>query len=145
MDAPHSPSRPSLSHRELQVLAMLASGARNKIIAAALGLSEHTVKRHVARLMLKLHVASRGEAAFFYRTTMRRAGEPVGAHASLVRDLTVRERDVLARVAGGASNKRIACELALSPNTVKRHTANILEKLGVHSRVHAAALLHESA
>jgi len=35
-------------------------------------------------------------------------------------------------------------ELALSLNTVKRHTANIREKLGVHSRMHAAALLHEA-
>ena len=48
---------------------------------------------------------------------------------------------MLSRVASGARNDEIAAELRLSPNTVKRHTANIREKLGVHSRVHAAALM----
>lgn len=54
--------------------------------------------------------------------------------------LTAREREVLALVAGGASNKRIALRLGLSVHTVKRHVANILDKLGVHGRGEAAAL-----
>ena len=132
-----------LSPREIEVIKLLAAGARNKHIAIALGLSLHTVKRHVARTMVKLKVASRGEAACMWRRTRRAGAGECGAHRE-IEELTRRERDVLARVAEGASNDRIAEELRLSPNTVKRHTANIREKLGVHSRFHAAALLHDA-
>ena len=48
--------------------------------------------------------------------------------------LTEREREVLERIARGASNKRIALDLNLSLHTVKRHVANIIGKLGVRSR-----------
>lgn len=51
--------------------------------------------------------------------------------------------EVLARVAAGECNKRIARALSLSPYTVKRHVANILNKLGLDSRVRAAAWWHE--
>lgn len=54
--------------------------------------------------------------------------------------LTVRERDVLARLAAGDSNKLIARAFDLSLHTVKRHVVNILGKLGVNSRGRAAAL-----
>jgi len=53
--------------------------------------------------------------------------------------LTGREIEVLARLAGGASNKHIAREFDLSPFTVKRHVGNILNKLDVASRGQAAA------
>ena len=53
--------------------------------------------------------------------------------------LSTRERDVLARIADGDSNKLIARAFDLSPHTVKRHVANILDKLGVQSRGQAAA------
>jgi len=56
--------------------------------------------------------------------------------------LSLREREVLELVARGASNKVIARALGLSPHTVKRHVANILGKLGLHSRVEAAAWRH---
>lgn len=52
--------------------------------------------------------------------------------------LSVRELEVLARIAAGESNKTIARALALSPHTVKRHVANILDKLGLFSRGQAA-------
>jgi LuxR family maltose regulon positive regulatory protein len=56
--------------------------------------------------------------------------------------LTERELDVLRRMAEGDSNKVIARDLDLSPFTVKRHVANILDKLGLSSRSQAAAWLH---
>jgi LuxR family transcriptional regulator, maltose regulon positive regulatory protein len=57
--------------------------------------------------------------------------------------LSVRECEVLARIAAGDSNKAIARTLALSPHTVKRHVANILDKLDLRSRGQAAAWYHE--
>ncbi|MEP7297530.1 MAG: helix-turn-helix transcriptional regulator [Burkholderiales bacterium] len=50
-----------------------------------------------------------------------------------------REQEVLARMAAGDSNKLIARALDLSPHTVKRHVANILNKLAVDTRGQAAA------
>ncbi|HIV73178.1 MAG TPA: LuxR C-terminal-related transcriptional regulator [Candidatus Aquabacterium excrementipullorum] len=55
-----------LSTRELEVLARLAAGDSNKLIARAFDLSPHTVKRHVANILDKLGVDSRGQAAAWY-------------------------------------------------------------------------------
>ena len=52
----------ALSPRELEVLAMLAEGLSNKLIAHKLSISEHTVKFHVTQIMAKLHAASRTDA-----------------------------------------------------------------------------------
>jgi LuxR family maltose regulon positive regulatory protein len=57
--------------------------------------------------------------------------------------LSQREREVLERIAAGDSNKLIARNLDISPHTVKRHVANILDKLALSSRGQAAAWLHE--
>jgi NarL family two-component system response regulator YdfI len=51
-----------LTGREVDVLRMLAEGLANKEIAYRLGISEHTVKFHVAALFGKLHASSRTEA-----------------------------------------------------------------------------------
>jgi DNA-binding CsgD family transcriptional regulator len=53
--------------------------------------------------------------------------------------LTAREREVVALIARGASNKAIAQELFISPATAARHVANILAKLGYSSRSQVAA------
>jgi ATP/maltotriose-dependent transcriptional regulator MalT len=56
--------------------------------------------------------------------------------------LTEREREVLALVAGGASNRQIASRLDISEHTVARHVSNIFDKLGVSSRTQAVAYAH---
>ena len=62
-----------------------------------------------------------------------------GLHASeCLVGLTEREREVLSRMAVGDSNKLIARRFDLSPHTVKRHVANILDRLGVDTRGQAA-------
>lgn len=55
-----------LTARELEVLAMVAQGHQNKIIAFELGLSEHTVKIHLHNIIQKLGVHNRTEAASKY-------------------------------------------------------------------------------
>ncbi|MCA1668754.1 MAG: response regulator transcription factor [Thermomicrobia bacterium] len=60
---------------------------------------------------------------------------PAPEHAAI---LTDRERDVIALVAEGKSNKEIARELSISETTVKGHVANILGKLELTDRTQAA-------
>lgn len=57
--------------------------------------------------------------------------------------LTPREREVLALVATGLSNRQIANELFISIKTASVHVSNILAKLQLSSRTQAAAWLHE--
>jgi len=66
------------------------------------------------------------------------SGEEPGSAASLVRQLTGRERQILDHVATGMSNKAIARALGISHDTVKLHVRHILAKLGLSSRVEAA-------
>jgi DNA-binding NarL/FixJ family response regulator len=54
--------RGPLTERESEVLNLLAEGLANKQIAAALGISEHTVKFHVSSIYQKLNVTNRTEA-----------------------------------------------------------------------------------
>lgn len=61
-----APSDDPLSAREREVLALLADGQSNKLIARALDLSLHTVKRHVANILTKLALDSRTQAAAYW-------------------------------------------------------------------------------
>jgi DNA-binding CsgD family transcriptional regulator len=56
--------------------------------------------------------------------------------------LTPREAEVLALVAAGRSNRQIAQTLFISPKTASVHVSNILAKLGVSTRIEAAAVAH---
>ena len=60
--------------------------------------------------------------------------------ASAFDHLTNREREILALIANGRSNKRIALELGISEKTVKAHVGRVLAKLGVSDRTQAAVL-----
>jgi LuxR family maltose regulon positive regulatory protein len=73
-----------------------------------------------------------------------KARERANETASALAGLTEREREVLARIAAGDSNKLIARSLNLSPHTVKRHVANILNKLNVPTRSAATALYRKN-
>jgi two-component system response regulator DevR len=55
--------------------------------------------------------------------------------------LTAREREVLELLGSGAKNSTIARTLMISPDTARTHVQNLLAKLGVHSRLEAAALV----
>lgn len=66
LPAPSARDEP-LTERELQVLERIAAGDSNKLIARAFDLSPHTVKRHVANILDKLGLRSRGQAAAWYR------------------------------------------------------------------------------
>ncbi|HEY7199855.1 MAG TPA: helix-turn-helix transcriptional regulator, partial [Candidatus Dormibacteraeota bacterium] len=55
--------------------------------------------------------------------------------------LSAREWDVLALLMTGLSNRVIAARLSISPNTVNKHVARILDKLTARSRAQAIAIV----
>jgi DNA-binding NarL/FixJ family response regulator len=57
-----------------------------------------------------------------------------------LRDLTPRESEILALLAGGSGTRQIAKRLVISEKTVKTHVQNILRKLDAASRLEAAAM-----
>ncbi len=60
-----------LTHREQEVLSLVAEGAIDKEIAEALHLSLNTVKSHMRNILAKLHVSNRREAAQYARPKSR--------------------------------------------------------------------------
>lgn len=73
------------------------------------------------------------EAAGFLLRSRGRGGAVAGLGA-----LTAREREVLAQIAEGRSNRQIARLLRMSEKTVKTHVSSVLAKLGVADRTQAA-------
>jgi DNA-binding NarL/FixJ family response regulator len=72
-----------LSNREEQVLHLLADGLSNRELAAALKLSEHTVKNHLFRIFDKLGVSSRMEAVLYAMSQReQRLLSPLAAQSS---------------------------------------------------------------
>ena len=72
------------------------------------------------------------------------SGDAADPKAALLASLSPREREILACIARGASNKEIARELAIAETTVKIHVQHILRKLGLGSRVQAAVFATEA-
>jgi DNA-binding NarL/FixJ family response regulator len=60
-----TPAPPRLTGREVEVLELVAQGLGNKEIAAALHVSENTVKTHVRHILEKLGLRGRAEAAAY--------------------------------------------------------------------------------
>jgi Response regulator containing a CheY-like receiver domain and an HTH DNA-binding domain len=68
------------------------------------------------------------------------AGSTPGDLDGGIASLTARERDVLACVARGLSNRAVADALGITERTARTHVSNILAKLGLASRTQAALL-----
>jgi len=124
----------TISVSDEDVLAAITAGAAGYLLKDA----------DVAEMVAGVRAAAAGDSRIspaMMTSVVRRLREheraihgPVGAAAAL----TEREREVLRLVAQGRDNAEIAAGLHLSGSTVKRHVANLLEKLGVANRVQAA-------
>ncbi len=96
-------------------------------------------------LVESIRRAARGEAVMSPQMTSKlvRGLQAGGAEVVLTQTaekdrVSPREREVLALLARGASNKEMARELQLAESTIKIHVQNILRKLNLSSRVQAA-------
>ncbi|MEZ4659067.1 MAG: response regulator transcription factor [Caldilineaceae bacterium] len=96
------------------------------------------------RLLSFLRGVQQDEAALMPQLVKRvldefaRQSQPDPPQASGLHVLSNREREVLRELAAGASNYEIADRLSVSINTVKNHVSNILSKLQLKNRKHAA-------
>jgi DNA-binding NarL/FixJ family response regulator len=110
------------------------------------------------KLVEAIRAAARGESflepsiaarvvAEFTRISGERRSERTGPslpkEQPLVETLSERELEILAVLAGGASNREIAQRLHITEGTVKNHVTNILGKLGVRDRTQAALKARE--
>ena len=69
---------------------------------------------------------------------LRALGEqPAAAVPGMVEQLTARELEILALLAAGTPNPRIAAQLVVSLDTVKKHVSHVLGKLGAANRTEA--------
>ena len=82
---------------------------------------------------------TRQPTAAALKTNESRSAES-GTAEAIQSELSQRESEVLALVAQGLSNKRIARALGVSDNTVKFHLTSVYNKLGCHSRAQAASI-----
>ena len=71
-------------------------------------------------------------------------GDPLLGAPADTPTLTARERDVLALLAEGRSNREIARALVVAEKTVKTHVSSILTKLDLNNRVQIALLAHDA-
>jgi len=114
-------------------------GVRDAVRAGVTGYLMKDVLK--AELLAAIRLAADGVPTLHPRAQqhlMRGIAEP--ETPSPFTALTPRERDVLALLARGESNKRIAAALNLSIGTVKGYVSAIFEKLGVEDRTQAALL-----
>ena len=94
-----------------------------------------------AELARAIRTAQSGEAMIAPTVAgrlLRTLAQPRAAAVGDGERLTRREREVLALIAAGRSNKRIAFELGIAEKTVKTHVGHLLAKLGVTDRTQAA-------
>jgi DNA-binding NarL/FixJ family response regulator len=102
------------------------------------------------QLVDAVRVVARGEALLAPAVTRRLLDRfahalpgPQAPPAELA-ELTDREREVLALLAGGLSNAELAERLVLSETTIKTHVSSILRKLGLRDRVQAVVLAYQA-
>lgn len=82
-------------------------------------------------------------AQFFSELRMFLPASPAGTARRAFATLTPREAEILAHIARGLDNARIAVELGLSEKTVRNNVTNIFDKLGVDSRAQAIVLARD--
>jgi DNA-binding NarL/FixJ family response regulator len=101
-------------------------------------------------LLRALRVIAAGEALLAPTVTRRLINEFVGRpenrriDSSAVGEVTDREREVLALVAGGLSNDEIAAQLVISTATARTHVSRIITKIGARDRAQLVVLAYES-
>lgn len=130
---------------------MLTSYPDEEAVLSAIvaGASGYLLKQVRARdLVAALEAVGRGESlldpAVTEKVLERVRRIATGSRTDELAQLTAQEQKILLLVAEGKTNKEIAQELQLSPNTVKNYLSNAFQKLQITRRAQAVALFHKS-
>ncbi|WP_031038679.1 response regulator [Streptomyces olivaceus] len=96
-------------------------------------------------LVSAVRTVARGQSLLDPSATARlmarlRGGEEQGEEPEALPGLTERERDILALIGEGLTNRQIGQRLYLAEKTVKNHISRLLAKLGVERRIQAAVI-----
>lgn len=127
----------TVSRAERDLLDAIRAGARGYL---SKNLSPDALVRSVRAVRDGVMPMSRRDASLLvsrFAAALPRH-QPVGVTA--LPELTARENEVLGLLADGMTDREIAVSLVLSRRTVESHVRNILEKLGVASRLEAARI-----
>jgi len=124
-------------------LLMLSADTRPKLVSNLLKAGAHgfvtkdASARQLAGIIRRLADGQDGPVSY---PALTEPGDEADREVRLlVNSLSPREQQILALLTAGWSNRRIAQECFLSVNTVRTHVQNVLVKLGVHSKLEAAA------
>ena len=121
-----------------RLLAAFKAGARAYVLK---GVSAQELARVVrAAAAGEVYVSQSLAGEMLVSLTQGKAPDPL-------QELTAREREILALIGNGFTNRQIGEKIFLSEQTIKHYVTNILQKLQVRSRVEAALLAnrHSSA
>jgi DNA-binding NarL/FixJ family response regulator len=121
-----------------RVIIFTSFGDRDEVVAALdAGAVGYLLKdAEPEELGAAIRAAARGEAPLAPKAAAALLQDRAGSQARL--ELTGREREVLALVIGGHSNKQIARRLGIAEKTVKGHLTNLFQRIGVADRTQAA-------
>jgi two-component system nitrate/nitrite response regulator NarL len=134
--------REEVPHTEI-IMLTVSEDADDLLEALRAGARGYLLKNIDTDFLLdSIRRAATGESVMSFQMARKladamRVPQKVASHMSADK-LTPREREIIALLASGASNKEIARKLELAESTVKIHVQGILRKLNLASRVQAA-------
>ena len=131
-----SPNSRPVTPPERDALGHVRVDARDALREAAAAAGEAAARARAVAVLLDEVMTALADAA-----PAPVSGRPSAVPAQAeTESISPREREVLALVAEGRTNKSIAAALYVSPNTVKTHVASLLNKLHADTRVQLAAI-----
>ena len=121
---------------DAQVVEALELGARGVVLKEA---ATELLFKAIRSVVAGQYWVGRDTVTDIVRHLRERAAAVARRRPSPAQRLTAREREIVAAVAAGDSNREIAARLGLAEDTVKHHVTNIFDKLGVSNRAEMAA------
>jgi len=121
---------------DAQIVEALELGARGVVMKEA---ATELLFKAIRAVVAGQYWVGRDAVSDMVRHLRERAASVGRRRLSSVERLTPREREIVAAVAAGESNREVAQRLSLAEDTVKHHISNVFDKLGVSNRAELAA------